>query len=344
MQLLELGDPVWRKEVDAGGEHLTELDEGRTELLEREAHALRRLEPLAFDRSTPVEQLSGALQDVCDADPADDIAETVADQDRGDLMQAWQIPHDAQGGAEHQVSCSLFGGSSRSVFCVRSASASPESTPLGEVCKAGAELARHLQPGDSRIERRHGKPLCEIAHHRCHLAPGLGARAPCRRQRLAELGLDPLARSVRDLADGGEEIVFQLAQIGDCLFELVIGEITAGGGELLERDLPGLGGSAQRLVQAREGFGHRLAHVHAVAVRTERDTLRDRAYHVLDAVAVEVPVLECMQGEIAHPLANVLARATVSLAASVSSTSGGGCGVCSAMVTPPLRMGTVAYR
>ncbi len=131
LELLELGDPVRREEVDAGGHHLPELDERRPQLPEREAQPLRRLEPDGLDLRAPVENLPGALEDVGNADPADDVAQAVPDEDRGDLVEAREVPHHSDGFAQHY--CALSGLSFFSAACSadpRSASASPPRIPL----------------------------------------------------------------------------------------------------------------------------------------------------------------------------------------------------------------------
>ena len=48
LQLAQLGDPLGRQQVDAGGQHLAELDEGRAQFLQRLAEAHRRLRPFAL--------------------------------------------------------------------------------------------------------------------------------------------------------------------------------------------------------------------------------------------------------------------------------------------------------
>jgi hypothetical protein len=95
VQSFELRDPRRREEVDARRHHLPELDEGRPELLEREAHALRRVELLRLGRLAPVQDLPGALEHPGDADAAHELPQPVADQYRGDLLQARQLPHEA---------------------------------------------------------------------------------------------------------------------------------------------------------------------------------------------------------------------------------------------------------
>ena len=59
---------------------------------QREPHALRGLEPLDVAAAAH-EHLAGALEDVGDAEPTDEVAEPVPDQDAADLLQARELPH-----------------------------------------------------------------------------------------------------------------------------------------------------------------------------------------------------------------------------------------------------------
>ena len=208
LQLLELGDPGRREEVDPRRHHLAELDERRPELLEREPHALRRLEADRLDLRAPAEDLAGALEDVGDADPADEVAEAVPDEDRGDLVQAREVPHHPDGLAQHHLALS---GLSFFSAEARSASASPPRMPLATAANARAELARRLDPGDRRVGRSGRELLREVAHRQRDLLAGLGAGLARGAQRLAQLRLHLRARRVGDLSDGGEEVVLELA-------------------------------------------------------------------------------------------------------------------------------------
>jgi hypothetical protein len=101
VQLLELGDPARRKQIHARRHHLAELDEGRAELLERHAHALRGIERDLLGDRIAVQDLPGALQHPGDADALHEFAQAVADEDRGDFLQARQLAHHADGVPQH---------------------------------------------------------------------------------------------------------------------------------------------------------------------------------------------------------------------------------------------------
>ena len=103
LQLLEFGDPARREEVDARRHHLAELDEGRAELLERHAHALRRLERDLLGDRAAVQDLPGALEHAGDADALHEVAQAVPDEDRRDLVQARQLAHHAEGLPQHRA-------------------------------------------------------------------------------------------------------------------------------------------------------------------------------------------------------------------------------------------------
>ena len=62
LQPLELGGPLRREQVLAGGEHLPELDESRAEFLQREPHPLLRLEARGVAGFSPVQYLAGTLE------------------------------------------------------------------------------------------------------------------------------------------------------------------------------------------------------------------------------------------------------------------------------------------
>ena len=125
-----------REDVRARGEQLAELDEGRAELLERHAHALRRLEGDGFGDRAAVQDLPGALEHAGDADALHEVAQAVADEDRADRMQARQVPHEAYGFPQHQRA---FGGSG--FFC--NASATPERMPLSPTGRITFSTTRH---------------------------------------------------------------------------------------------------------------------------------------------------------------------------------------------------------
>ena len=102
LQLAEFNDPFRLEQVDAGGQHLAELDEGRTQFLQRPAHPGGRLEMRQFLRFVPVQRPPGPLQRIGQPHPAHHVAKAVADQDRGDVMQAAEVAHRRQCLPQHQ--------------------------------------------------------------------------------------------------------------------------------------------------------------------------------------------------------------------------------------------------
>src|SRR6185295_7988753 len=102
LQLLELDDPARREEIHARRHYLPQLDEGGSELLERHADALRRIELEYVAGLAPLQDAARALEHPGDADPLHEVAEAVPDQDRGDLVQTRQLAHHAEGRAQHR--------------------------------------------------------------------------------------------------------------------------------------------------------------------------------------------------------------------------------------------------
>ena len=72
------------------------------ELLQRHAHALRRVELDRLVASAAVQDLPGALEHAGDADALHEVAQAVPDEDRGDLVQPRQLAHDAEGLPQHR--------------------------------------------------------------------------------------------------------------------------------------------------------------------------------------------------------------------------------------------------
>jgi hypothetical protein len=81
------------EQILAHREHLPQLDEGGAELFEGEPQALLRLELRTVRDLAPMEHFASALQERGDAEPPHEIAESVADNTRADLVQARQVPH-----------------------------------------------------------------------------------------------------------------------------------------------------------------------------------------------------------------------------------------------------------
>ena len=97
LQLGQLGNPFRWQQVDAGGQHLAQLDEGRAEILQGTAHAHRcghAQHLLAF--LVPVQQAARALEHGGQADAPDHVAEAVADQDGRDFLQPAQVTDGTQ--------------------------------------------------------------------------------------------------------------------------------------------------------------------------------------------------------------------------------------------------------
>src|SRR6185295_5687992 len=167
VQLLELLDPARRKEIDARGHDLAELDEGGAELLQRHAHAARLVEPGRVSGGAEVEHAPGALEQAGDADALHEIAQPVADEHRGDLMQARQLPHDAEGFAQHlalQSGLAQHGRGYGPGFArsrLSSASAMPASTPPASWAKRAPNSPASSSPPsvNSAIRRALRRPV-----------------------------------------------------------------------------------------------------------------------------------------------------------------------------------------
>jgi hypothetical protein len=110
LQPAEFGDPFRLEQVDPGGEHLSQLDECRAQLLQRAAHACRRGEVGVLLRVLPAQRAAGALQAVGQAHAAHHVAEAVADQDRGDVVEPTEVAHRGHCLPQHQRSLPLVDG------------------------------------------------------------------------------------------------------------------------------------------------------------------------------------------------------------------------------------------
>ncbi len=138
LQFAELVDPFGREQVDAGGENLPELDEGRSQLLRRPPHPGWRFQPGQLLRRLPVQGAAGTLQGTGHADPPHHVAEAIADKDGGDVMQAAQVADGADCLPEHQ--CFL----SSDVACKRAAM--PWSRPAAKPESSAASWRRTSAP------------------------------------------------------------------------------------------------------------------------------------------------------------------------------------------------------
>src|SRR6185503_4295551 len=102
-------------------------------------------------RRAKLEHLPGALEHPGDADPLHEVAQPVADEHRGDLMQARQLPHDAEGLAQHARGYEPGLRRSR----LSSASAMPASTPPASFAKrAPNSPASSRPPSVNSVARR----------------------------------------------------------------------------------------------------------------------------------------------------------------------------------------------
>ena len=101
VQLFEFGDPGRAEQVGAAGQDLAELDEGRPQILERHAQLHRRIQPRQVGGMVHAQHMAGAGQPIGPAEPAHQIAQAVADEDRRDLLQPAEIAGCRQGGKCH---------------------------------------------------------------------------------------------------------------------------------------------------------------------------------------------------------------------------------------------------
>jgi len=103
LQLAELGDPLGLEQVDPGRQHLAQLDEGRPEFLEHASQPLRRRQVDQLMTVAPVQRAAGILERIGQPEALDQVAEAVADQDRGDIVQAAQIADRGERLPQHQA-------------------------------------------------------------------------------------------------------------------------------------------------------------------------------------------------------------------------------------------------
>ena len=105
LQLAEFGDPVGLELVHPSGQDLAELDEGRAEVFQRAAHALRRGHVGVGLGVVPVQGVAGLLQGIGQAHAPHQVAKAMADQHGRDGLQPAQVAHRAQGLPQHGASC-----------------------------------------------------------------------------------------------------------------------------------------------------------------------------------------------------------------------------------------------
>ncbi len=97
LQLFQLGDPVRREQIDPRRQHLAQLDEGRPQFFQGLAKAHCGFQVLIFHRLLPMQHAPGAFQHAAHPQAPHQVAAAVADQDRGNFMQARQVAHQADG-------------------------------------------------------------------------------------------------------------------------------------------------------------------------------------------------------------------------------------------------------
>src|SRR6185369_7668461 len=122
-----------REQVNARRHQLAKLHERGPQLLQRHAQALRRLEAQALGGRRLIKDLPGALDDVGDADPPNDVSQAVPDEDRSDDVEARDISQRADRFPQHQPAPPSPGPFS--FFGARSASARPPRTPLATMAQ-----------------------------------------------------------------------------------------------------------------------------------------------------------------------------------------------------------------
>src|SRR5262245_39067181 len=146
-KLVELLSPLRWQKVFPGREYLAQLDEGRPQLLQGEPGALLRFEIGDFGGLRPLQNLTGALEQRRDAGATHDIPQAVANEDRADLPQAWQLAGHPEHPEHHRMPYLPLFASDWS----RIASATPARTPLKT--KAIRVLASRIvaTPGVARM-------------------------------------------------------------------------------------------------------------------------------------------------------------------------------------------------
>src|SRR5262249_14900892 len=101
VQPAEFIGPGRRKEILSRREHLTQLDEGRPELFQSKSGALLRLEMGNFSGLSPLQHLACVSEQRRDADATHEVAEPMANENRADLSQAWQLAGNAEYPGDH---------------------------------------------------------------------------------------------------------------------------------------------------------------------------------------------------------------------------------------------------
>ncbi len=91
LQAAEFGNPFRIEQINTGGQYLAQLDEGRPHFFQRTAHAGRGLKVGQLLRFAPAQHTAGFFQRIGQSQPAHHVAESIADQDGGNLLQATQV-------------------------------------------------------------------------------------------------------------------------------------------------------------------------------------------------------------------------------------------------------------
>ncbi len=93
LQLTEFGDPLRLEQVDPGCKNLAEFDKRRPEIFERPPHPLGRRHVHVGFRVAPVQNATGPLECIGQADPAHHVAKAVSHEDRTDIVQTPHVAH-----------------------------------------------------------------------------------------------------------------------------------------------------------------------------------------------------------------------------------------------------------
>ena len=98
MQLAEFVGPLRGEEVRPARQDLAELDEGRPQRLDGEAHPLRARQPLDADRrlGAPHE-----MNDVPQPEAVKDLVEAIGEQHARDDLEASTVSRGNEGGLQH---------------------------------------------------------------------------------------------------------------------------------------------------------------------------------------------------------------------------------------------------
>jgi len=100
LQLAQLDHQAHRDQVGPGGHHLPQLDEGRTELLQRQPDPLLGAQLVHVGVDAADQLRLDPVQDGVDSDPGDDVAEPVLEQHPADLREPLQAANPLRDGGD----------------------------------------------------------------------------------------------------------------------------------------------------------------------------------------------------------------------------------------------------